>query len=171
MEVPPYYIIMAMIAMTIHIYLTNLVYRMASDSGMNAIGWALFYFVTIPVGFLLFWVARSGSSLAVSGSMKPADPSRERVIDARRDYSVAGPIEDILPKIPARFQDEKLKEMFFDEEWEKAARHVEDMETLARVDRKESLANDYRRMQFWIQEKRNPYKCASSTEKKSGGYR
>ena len=151
-------IFVALLGSGIHIVLTVAIFRSANDSGMNGMFWAVFYFLTLPVGLAAFFIWRMmAGATGYGASMNAADPSRNREIDARRDFSRPKTKMDFLPRPSRSFDDRKLKEFVCLGEWDDAMAHIHSKLVELRTQNRPVLEDDYKRMMLWVTEEENPY--------------
>jgi len=158
MTAPPVTIIIVAFGVTIHLFLTTAIFRSANDSGMNGIFWALFYFFTLPVGLVAFFIFRTVATAGGGTSnMRVADPNRKRTVDVRRDFYKPKSVAEMLPRPSPGFHDEKLKELMALGEWDAASEQVDEMMSMAYGNKNRTLAEDYNRLKLWVREKLNPF--------------
>lgn len=154
--IPSSFRIVFLIVIVIHLYITWMVFKSAEDSSMNPFFWAALYFFTIPIGGIMFIIARAAGGMSGT-NMAAGKIGRKRLVDSRDSGFDPKSIEDMLPRPSIAFHDETLKEYFFFEEWDKAVNHIDEMKELAIEDGNTGLAADYGKLVLWINEKVNPF--------------
>jgi hypothetical protein len=151
-------LILATIALVLHVTLAYVVYRSAEEHGMSPIPWAVLYFFTGPIGWIIFQLARDAGFSAVSDAAPASNPARQRVVDQRDAEGGSRRSFKFLPRPSDGFSDHNLEELISSGDWSGASAHVEEMTGLAKQDGNTSLADDYHRLLVWIDAKQNPWR-------------
>jgi hypothetical protein len=155
---PTIFLVAGSFILIVHLVITWVVYRTAVEHGMSAVGWALFYFFTGPIGWLVFHFARDTAGAAGSNANVRSNPGRLHEVDLRHGETDLNGMHGHLPELSGGFADQVLEELIESENWAGAADHAREMESMAGQDGNRSLAEDYVKALLWVDAKRNPFK-------------